>query len=219
MDLILKSDISKILSTLYNIFSLSLLSSLDAYLPFSYIPITTPPPSPPLENNAAKECDGPTQPTTKKKKKTNELKGILLSFLFLDTQEKCNYDKDHKLSEEDKLSMGSNHRKKEHRHAWLLLQPHPLLHQSQRIWANSVEEIVGHRCRGSHYRYHRSNNKFWQTITCRFQRSNMGCRWWWDECNRPKFLEKEFKKVFRMGRIMFDSIYEELNSMIANIKI
>ncbi|XP_057731252.1 protein ALP1-like [Arachis stenosperma] len=38
---------------------------------------------------------------------------------------------------------------------------------------------------------------------------------WWDECNSPEFPEQEFRKAFRMGRATFDSICDELNSVIA----
>lgn len=38
---------------------------------------------------------------------------------------------------------------------------------------------------------------------------------WWDQCNNPNFPEREFKKAFRMGRATFDTICEELSSVIA----
>ncbi|KAK7259151.1 hypothetical protein RIF29_24750 [Crotalaria pallida] len=37
---------------------------------------------------------------------------------------------------------------------------------------------------------------------------------WWD-CNKPEFPEQEFIKAFRMGKATFESICEELNSVIA----
>jgi hypothetical protein len=38
---------------------------------------------------------------------------------------------------------------------------------------------------------------------------------WWDDCNRSDYPEEEFKKAFRMSKSTFDSICEELNSVIA----
>ncbi|KAG5034088.1 Protein ALP1-like [Glycine soja] len=38
---------------------------------------------------------------------------------------------------------------------------------------------------------------------------------WWEECNKPEFPEQEFKKAFRMRRLTFEAICEELNSVIA----
>ncbi|KHN32196.1 Putative nuclease HARBI1 [Glycine soja] len=38
---------------------------------------------------------------------------------------------------------------------------------------------------------------------------------WWEECNKPEFPEQEFKKAFRMGRLTFEAICQELNSVIA----
>ncbi|KAK7410158.1 hypothetical protein VNO78_00707 [Psophocarpus tetragonolobus] len=38
---------------------------------------------------------------------------------------------------------------------------------------------------------------------------------WWEECKRPEFPEEEFRKAFRMGRVTFETICEELNSVIA----
>ncbi|KAJ4959288.1 hypothetical protein NE237_026399 [Protea cynaroides] len=40
-------------------------------------------------------------------------------------------------------------------------------------------------------------------------------RAWWDQCNHPDFPESEFKRAFRMSRATFDSICDELNSVVA----
>ena len=38
---------------------------------------------------------------------------------------------------------------------------------------------------------------------------------WWEVCNKAEFPEEEFRKAFRMGRVTFEAICEELNSVIA----
>ncbi|KAL2346569.1 hypothetical protein Fmac_000569 [Flemingia macrophylla] len=38
---------------------------------------------------------------------------------------------------------------------------------------------------------------------------------WWEKCEKPEFPEKEFRKAFKMGRVTFEKICEELNSAIA----
>ncbi|KAK7310678.1 hypothetical protein RJT34_08326 [Clitoria ternatea] len=37
---------------------------------------------------------------------------------------------------------------------------------------------------------------------------------WWDECNKEGFPKEEFRKAFRMGKLTFDMICEQLNSTI-----
>nr|KYP38516.1 Putative nuclease HARBI1 [Cajanus cajan] len=38
---------------------------------------------------------------------------------------------------------------------------------------------------------------------------------WWEECEKAEFPEEEFRKAFRMGRVTFGKLCEELNSAIA----
>ena len=175
-------------------------------------------------NAAAEECDGPTQPTTKKKK-TKELKGILTSFLFLDAQEKRDHDEDHKLSEEDKLSMESNHRKK---NTAMLGYYSDLDHyyteveESERIkrkksrgTAAAVATTAAAAAAANSDEQADADSKGPAPPQQRrlWVKDRSGA--WWDECNRPEFPEEEFRKAFRMGRTTFDSICEELNSVIA----
>ncbi|KAK3213180.1 hypothetical protein Dsin_017886 [Dipteronia sinensis] len=159
-------------------------------------------------------------------RKKKDLKGILTSLLLLEEQEKGDQEEQNRASSEDKSLFDDNHRKKTR----TMLDYYDNLQdyytevedtgriikrKKSRVLAASVATITavadsqseekektkpgGNPGSGQHRR-------LWVK-----DRSKA----WWDECNRPDYPEEEFKKWFRMSRQTFDTICEELNSVIA----
>ncbi|KAH7523840.1 protein ALP1-like [Ziziphus jujuba] len=160
--------------------------------------------------------------------KTTGLKGIVTSILLLDEQEKHDQEQLDKASNDDKLSLDENHKKKTRAMFDYysnfqycnseVEESERLKRKKSRAMSSAVavaaasdglEKIksgsAGSAATGSgpaagHHR------RLWVK-----DRSKA----WWDECNSPDYPEEEFKKAFRMGRATFDMICEELNSVIA----
>ncbi|KAK1550717.1 hypothetical protein Q3G72_023599 [Acer saccharum] len=160
-------------------------------------------------------------------RKKKDLKGILTSLLLLEEQEKGDQEVQNRASSEDKSMFDDNHRKKTRTMLdyYSNLQDYYteeedndriIKRKKSRVLAASVATITavadsqseekektakpgGNPGSGQHRR-------LWVK-----DRSKA----WWDECNRPDYPEEEFKKWFRMSRQTFDTICEELNSVIA----
>ena len=162
--------------------------------------------------------------TRKKKTTTKDLKGILSSYILLEEEEKQEQEELDRDANEERLFIDSNHRKKtkqmvdyyysniqdyctelDHldqtsRKKSRLSVPGAVATVAAAVAASGDEKAV------SNLRSESTHRRLWVK-----DRSNA----WWDECNSPDFPEEEFKKAFRMGRATFDSICEELNSVIA----
>ncbi|XP_058728668.1 protein ALP1-like [Vicia villosa] len=161
-----------------------------------------------------------------KKNKKEELKGILTSILLLDEQEKQEVDNSRRVSEDEKFSLETNHKKKTKAMSEYFSnlddcfsqveESERVKRKNSRNMSNSVaiaaacsesfEEESGERgneTNGS--KSGGSQRRLWVK-----DRSKA----WWDECNKDDFPEDEFKKAFRMGKSTFDLICEELNSAI-----
>ncbi|KAK2644940.1 hypothetical protein Ddye_020135 [Dipteronia dyeriana] len=160
-------------------------------------------------------------------RKKKDLKGILTSLLLLEEQEKGDQEEQNRGSSENKSMFDDNHRKKtrtmldyysdlQDYYTEVEDNDRIIKRKKSRVLAASVATITavadsqseekgktakpgGNPGSGQHRR-------LWVK-----DRSKA----WWDECNRPDYPEEEFKKWFRMSRQTFDTICEELNSVIA----
>ncbi|KAK7351290.1 hypothetical protein VNO77_10616 [Canavalia gladiata] len=152
-----------------------------------------------------KDEDGSTQ----KKKKKKELKGIFTSLLFLGAQEKREEEEEEE--EKEKLfSIETNPKKKKKKKKKKKDNDMIEYYSNLDDYCSEVEESdpskrkklagTGDSTTAVHHR------RLWV-------KDRSGA--WWDECNRPEFPEEEFRKAFRMGRVTFEAICEELNSVIA----
>lgn len=168
--------------------------------------------------------DGSIQNQGTKKK---ELTGILTSLLLLEEQQKRDQEELDRVSEEEKLSLEANHKKK----TKVMLEYYTNLQgyyddveESERIKRNKSRAMTGAAAVAA------VSDGLEQIHTDNVLKAGAGGGsqshqrrlWvkdrsgaWWDECNRPDFPEDEFRKAFRMGRATFDMICEELNSIIA----
>ncbi|KAF3964725.1 hypothetical protein CMV_011019 [Castanea mollissima] len=160
--------------------------------------------------------------TRKKKTTSKDLKGILSSYILLEEEEKQEQEELDRDANEERLFIDSNHRKKTKQMVEYYcsnIQDYCTdLDQTSRkksrlsaagavaVAAAAAAVASGDEKAVSNLRSESTHRRLWVK-----DRSNA----WWDECNSPDFPEEEFKKAFRMGRATFDSICEELNSVIA----
>ncbi|KAK7283181.1 hypothetical protein RIF29_12549 [Crotalaria pallida] len=171
--------------------------------------------------------DHESAPQTKNKK---EVKGIITSLLFLDEQQKHDDDELDRISQHHKASIEANHRKK--KTAMLdyysnMEDYYSDVEESERVnrkksraaaRAAAVSVTAAASDDGADSRDAKSNAAAAAAASGGAQRrlwvkDRSGA--WWDECNKPEFPEQEFRKAFRMGKATFESICEELNSVIA----
>jgi hypothetical protein len=162
-----------------------------------------------------------------KKNKKEEIKGILTSILLFDEQEKLENQHSKKVSEDEKFSIETNHKKKTKAmvdYYSNLDDSFSQVEESERVrrkktrnisnsvaiaatFSDGLEEAtsegVANDANGA--KTGGSQRRLWVK-----DRSGS----WWDECNNEDFPEHEFKKAFRMGKSTFDLICEELNSAI-----
>ncbi|CAL0327140.1 unnamed protein product [Lupinus luteus] len=154
-------------------------------------------------------------------KKNKEVKGILTSLLFLDEQEKHDELELQKISEEEKKSIESNHRKKKNAmfgYYSNLDDYYSDVEESEQIKRKksrgvaraALVAVTGATEDGADSRDAKSGGGGPRRL---WVKDRSGA--WWDECNKAEFPEEEFKKAFRMGKVTFDAICEELNSVIA----
>ncbi|KAI4316500.1 hypothetical protein L6164_024480 [Bauhinia variegata] len=176
-----------------------------------------------------KNRDDPDGSSQKEGDKKKEWKGILTSLILLEEQEKHEQEELDKATEEDKLSLDANHKKKTKAMSEYysnLEDYYSHVEESERIMRKKSRVVAGAvavaaasdglekvqmdkglksgAAGGGPVSGHQ--RRLWV-------KDRSGA--WWDECNRPDFPEEEFKKVFRMGRATFDMVCEELNSVIA----
>lgn len=164
-----------------------------------------------------------------KKNKKEEIKGILTSILLLDEQEKQEIEDSKKVSEDEKFSLETNHKKKTKAmvdYYSNLEDGYSQVEESEKVrrrktrnMSNSV--AIAATCSENF----EANSEGVNVNDVNSGKSNGGGSqrrlWvkdrsgaWWDECNKEDFPEDEFKKAFRMGKSTFDLICEELNSAI-----
>ncbi|XP_061355888.1 protein ALP1-like [Gastrolobium bilobum] len=177
-------------------------------------------------NQEEEEEEGTNKKNRNNKKKKEELKGIITSLLILDEQENHDNEQHNKVSEEEKLSLDTNHKKK----TKAMLQYYSNLDgyynqvvESERVKRKksrnmaSAVAVAAAACEGLEEGESEGvksggggggggpQRRLWV-------KDRSGA--WWDECNRDDFPEEEFRKAFRMGRSTFNLICEELNSAI-----
>ncbi|XP_028807053.1 protein ALP1-like [Neltuma alba] len=159
--------------------------------------------------------------------KKKELSGILTSLLLLEEQQKRDQEELDRVSEEEKLSLEANHKKKTKamlEYYTNLRDYYDDVEESERIKRKKSRAMTGAVAVAA------ASDGLEKVQTDKVQKAGAGGGsqsqprrlWvkdrsgaWWDECNRPDFPEDEFKRAFRMGRATFDMICEELNSVIA----
>ncbi|XP_027355760.1 protein ALP1-like [Abrus precatorius] len=137
--------------------------------------------------------------STQKNKKKKELNGIFTSLLFIDAQQKSEEQQQEDDDEEKLLSIETNDKKKDMLDYYSNLDNcNSEVEESDQ---NKRKKLAGgDSLTPAHHR------RLWV-------KDRSGA--WWDKCNRPEFPEEEFRKAFRMGRVTFEAICEELNSVIA----
>ncbi|KAK4277321.1 hypothetical protein QN277_015336 [Acacia crassicarpa] len=159
--------------------------------------------------------------------KKKELSGFLTSLLLLEEQQKRDQEELDRASEEEKLSLEANQKKK----TKAMLEYYTNFQdyyddaeESERIKRKKSRAMAGAvavaAASDGLEKVH--TDKVLKAGAGGGSQSQQRRLWvkdrsgaWWDECNRPDFPEDEFKKAFRMGRATFDLICEELNSVIA----
>ncbi|KAI5393579.1 hypothetical protein KIW84_060632, partial [Lathyrus oleraceus] len=161
-----------------------------------------------------------------KKHKKEELKGILTSILLLDEQEKQEIDNSRRVSEDEKFSLETNHKKKTKAMSEYFSnlddcfsqveESERVKRKNSRNMSNSV--VFAAACSES---FEEESSERGNETTGSKSGGSQRRLWvkdrskaWWDECNKDDFPEDEFKKAFRMGKSTFDLICEELNSAI-----
>ncbi|KAK7311963.1 hypothetical protein RJT34_10467 [Clitoria ternatea] len=150
----------------------------------------------PTRKRRRKNEDGSTQ----KKKKKKELKGIFSSLLFLDAQKKREEEEQEQEQEQEQeklLSVENNKKKGILEYYSNVDGYYSEVEESNR---KKRKKLAGGESAGNHHR------RLWV-------KDRSGA--WWDECSKPDFPEEEFRKAFRMGRMTFEAICEDLNSVIA----
>ncbi|KAK9273700.1 hypothetical protein L1049_018510 [Liquidambar formosana] len=155
--------------------------------------------------------------------KKKGLKEIITSLLLLEDQEKLDQEECNKASEEEKVLFEVTHKRKT---------------QAMVDYYSDIQEYYNELDVTERMQRKRSRNKATATAAAAVSASVESLKensdksgggashhrrlWvkarskaWWDECNKPDYPEDEFKKAFRMGKATFDTICDELNSVVA----
>uniref|UniRef100_A0A803NFX7 DDE Tnp4 domain-containing protein n=2 Tax=Cannabis sativa TaxID=3483 RepID=A0A803NFX7_CANSA len=152
----------------------------------------------------------------KEKKKKKSLNGIITSLLLIDEQEKQDQQQLQRQSNDDKSLLNDNHNKKTK--AMFDYYSSSNLNGSDSLKKSSTASISAAAAVAV------------AAVTSAADESEKTCSksghqrrlWvkdrskaWWDECNGADFPDEEFKKAFRMSKKTFETVCEELNSVIA----
>lgn len=169
--------------------------------------------------------DGGDDSGDKEGKQKDGLKGIITSLLLLEEQEKEDQEQLDKASNDDKLSLNENHKKKTRA---MLDYYSDLQHSNSEVEESERTKRKKSSAMAGAVAVAAASDELDKLRSGSAAAAGTGpanhprrlwvkdrSKAWWDECNRPDYPEEEFKKAFRMGRSTFDIICEELNSVIA----
>jgi hypothetical protein len=163
------------------------------------------------------------QDGSRKKKKT--LKGFITSLILLEQQEKSDQEEQNHASNEEKILFEANHKKRIKtmvEYYGNIQDDHVEIPETERNKRKKSRAVAGAAAVSA------ASNGVAAIKGIKDAKHGGGAggqrrrlwvkdrdKEWWDDCNRSDYPEEEFKKAFRMSKSTFDSICEELNSVIA----
>jgi hypothetical protein len=175
------------------------------------------------EENDSDASNSFGQDGSRKKKKT--LKGFITSLILLEQQEKSDQEEQNHASNEEKILFEANHKKRIKtmvEYYGNIQDDHVEIQETERNKRKKSRAVAGAAAVSA------ASNGVANMKGIKDAKHGGGAggqqrrlwvkdrdKEWWDDCNRSDYPEEEFKKAFRMSKSTFDSICEELNSVIA----